>query len=191
MNVIRGDQSVIDYSIYGWDNDNKSYFEESYKKLGNVMRDKVSSTFNNIKNVYNRYHDSDIIKRAKRLLRRTGAGVRDENVITRYYNPRRANRRMREFIMSHDKVHDMYKRNIIDGYSDTEYMLDEIVRRANYALATDGVYQDDGICTNYWLVDGIDIDEDRLDIDEQAEIEITWDAVSRYINADLDPTDKI
>ncbi len=190
MNVISGDQSVIDYSIYGWDS-NKSYFEDSYKKLGNVMRDKVSDTFTNIKNVYNRYHDSDIIKRAKRLLRKTGTGVRDENVITRYYNPRRANSRMREFIMANDRVHDMYKRNIIDGYSDTEYMLDEIVRRANYALATDGVYQEDGTCTNYWLVDGIDIDEDRLDIDEHAEIEITWDAVSRYINADLDPTDKI
>lgn len=191
MNVIRGDQATIDYSIYGWDDSNRSYFEDSYKKLSSVIKDTASSTYQNVKNVFNRYHDSDIINRAKRLLRRTGAGVRDENVITRYYDPRRANRRMREFIMSNEQVHDMHKRHILDGYSDTDYMVDEIMRRANYALATDGVYQEDGTCTNYWLVDGIDIDEDRLDIDEQAEIEITWDAVSRYINADLDPTDKI
>ena len=191
MNIIRGDQATIDYSIYGWDDSNRSYFEDSYKKLSGVIKDTASSTFHNVKNIYNRYHDSEIIKRAKQLLRRTGAGVRDENVITRYYDPRRANSRMREFIMANEQVHDMHKRNILDGYSDTDYMLDEIMRRANYALATDGVYQDDGTCTNYWLVDGIDIDEDSLDIEEQAEIEITWDAVSRYINTDLDPTDKI
>jgi len=191
MNVIRGDQTTLDYSLYGWDRGDTSYFENNLKRVADVIKDKTSSVYNNIVNVYNRYHDSDIIRRAKTLLRRSGAGVRDEDVITRHHDPRRANRRMREYVMANDQVYDMYTRGIIDGYSETDYVLDKVLNRARHAQATDGVYQDDGSCTRYWLVDGIDIEEDRLDIDEQVEIEITWNSISRMINEDIDPTDRM
>ena len=191
MQVIRGDQTTIDYSLYGWDRSDTSYFENNLKRVADVIKDKSSAVYDNIVNVYNRYHDSDIIRRAKSVLRRSGSGVRDENVITRYNDPRRANRRMREFVMAHDKVYDMYTRGILDGYSDTDYVLDKILNRANHALATNGVYQEEGVCTRYWIVDGIDIEEDRLELDEQVEIELTWNNISKFINEDIDPTNKI
>jgi len=191
MNVIHGDQTTLDYSLYGWDRDNASYFENNLRRVADVIRDKSSSVYDNIMNVYNRYHDSDIINRAKRLLRKTGSGVRDEMVITRYDDPRRATRLMREYVMANDRVYDMYKRGILDGYSDTDYVLDKVMNRAYNALASDGIYQEDGTCERYWIVDGIDIEEDRLDMDEQVEIQLTWENVSRFINEDLDPTDRV
>lgn len=191
MNVIRGDQATIDYSLYGWDDSNASYFEENLKKLSGVMRDKKSAIFDNIKNVYNRYHDSDIIRRAKRTIRNMGGAVRDETVITRYYDPRQANRRMREFVMANRRVRDLCNRGIFDGYSDTDYVHDEIRAEANHALAVDGMYQDDGTCERWWLVDGIDIEEERLDMEDQIEIQLTWDSTARFINEDMDPTDRV
>ena len=191
MNIICGDKATIDYSLYGWNNQETSYFEDNFKRLSSVVRDTASSVYNNIKNVYNRYHDKDIIRRAKRRLRNMGANVNDDSVIIRTYEPRRANRVMREYIMSNRRVNDMYRRGILDGYSDTDYIHDEVMSKARYELATDGVYNDEGVVTRYWSIDGLDIDEDRLDIDAQQEIAITWDIVSRAINLDIDPTDSM
>lgn len=191
MVVVRGNETTIGQSMYGWDNSNTGYFEDNLRKIKDVIKDTASSTYKNIMNVYNTHNDIDLIKRAKRLLSRAGGGVSDDNVIVRYNNPRMANRRMRSYIMADRKIRDLCNRGILDGYSDIDVIKDPVMLDTLDCMSKDGIYQDDGSCYTYHSLNGVDMEEDAISFAEQMEIAFTRSNAEDMLNKDLDPTSRI
>jgi len=191
MIVISGDETTVGQSMYGWDERNSGYFRDNLRKITDVVKDKTSSVFKNIMNVYNTHNDTDLIDRAKRLLRKAGGGVQDEEAIVRYNDPRFANRRMRAFVMASKRVRNLHNRGIIDGYSDIDVIKDPVILDTLHDMAVDGVYQEDGTCFTYHCLDGVDMEVDALTFDEQIEIKHTWNNVARMLNDDIDPTNRV
>lgn len=191
MRVIEGDAATRSALLYGFNDSNKSYFKEAYDRVSGFIRDKNSTAFNNVKSIYSIYNDDNVIMRAKRLLSESGVGSYNDDYIIRYKNPRKANRIMREYVMANAVIERLYKKGLLDGYSETDYIHDEVMADARRKQVEDNVVQDDGTITNYWSVDGIDLDEERMNFEDQCDIKYTWLRAVQMANNNEDPTDAL
>lgn len=191
MKVIQGDSLTASLLLSGnRTKDYTSHIKNAYEKLSNVLVDKDSVLSRTVQDIHKRFNSSALIDRAKRLLRKEGVGTRNESTISRYDDPRRVNRIMRDYVMANKEIRHAYGKGLIDGYSE-DYISDKAIENDRYNLATDGII--DEVTGNYEVLlslDVLDLEEERLDIEEQIDILDTWKSASKMLNTGIDPTDR-
>lgn len=187
MKVIVGSSNELNYmSGMGINNDTLGYFRDNYQKVSNYLGNTASAFSSSVKNIFTEHLSADAIDRAKRAISKLdlGAGFND-NVIHYVSDPRLANGVMLNYIMANPRVDDLFRRNVIDGYSSTTYQHSGIPleHRPEYQQVIDGVIDDDGSFEFYF-----DTDNTWLSLHEQQAVRRTWDEVSLLLNNDEDPT---
>jgi hypothetical protein len=200
-NVINAENSaVLDCLFFPEQNPmNAVYLQNQFSNIASSLSDIGRKFIDGSKELYQKAHDSEMIRRAKAMVR-SAMGIQYVNQIMYYgslQEVQSATPYMQNYLMASPVVRDHYNRQLCDGYSDTYVNIDPGTikdTQYHYRRTMDGVItevvdengNEDWSVKNYFedLLPG---DRD-LSIAEKSNILATWDVMEMFIKAKQDPT---
>ena len=191
INVINGGEAAMKTMLFGVpDQGLIDYINNGINRATEILGTAATGFMEKVQQVYNTYYSNEAIDNAKRLMYSMNTSAVSENVIYEvpYMGFNNTNHIMREYIMVHPKVHNMFKDNMCygfqDQYVDTEQDF-ELKNKERYREVMDGVLQgtDDDSYIMYYSTDN------ELSMYEKFSILHTWDNIDRMIAEGYDPTD--
>ena len=171
------------------------YMQNTIAKAGQAIGNAGSTLVSNAQQLFSRFNSEEAIIRSKNLINQASTHV-SENVIYAV-NPSsigRANLEMQQWIMEEPNVQRLYKKQMLDGFSQTyfDYCDSQTPpeERPQYMQVTDGVMSTEAygdLETTFYTY----THEDRKTIDRYDRMAIldSWRVARNMICDDVDPTE--
>ena len=191
--VINGGDLASNALLYGTPDPSLiEYLQTNVSRVMEATKGAINTFTTGVQNMYNRFNNSAAINAAKALLYSSGSSI-NESTIEYYsmdnYHP---NLYMQRYIMAYPEVSNLYKQNMIDGFSDTYFNIEPDTYkedRSEYMQVMDGVLQEDKDHNVYVKYYSDSNDMPSLEASEKMAILQAWDIVANKIALGKDPTD--